>query len=367
MNQRLTIFAALAMTCSALFVGASRGAEVRLKPQARCTTGVVKLGDIAEVFAAEAWQTEQLRNIELGPAPATGGRRFIKAREVQDALFMRGINLSSHQISGAERIEVTGPGEAVSTEKTTYRPSTTQRERAEKTVSELITRYLRSQTAGREPFSVAMNLTDDQVDAVLTYGSRFQVAGGMQPWTGKQRFTLATEEAKKQVRFDIDAEVGLPPGVVVVLKSVPPGMIIHAGDVQLKSVSSVNEGAQPYYNIEDVVGFEAIRGMPAGTVLDRAAIRRPQVIRRGDAVTLYARSAGLRVRTTVRAREDGSVGDLITVEALGSREPFYARVTGVQEAEVSADPAGAVPQGAATPEPRAAMAARPGFRGGEVR
>ncbi|MCE9606647.1 MAG: flagellar basal body P-ring formation chaperone FlgA [Planctomycetia bacterium] len=367
MTNRTTTLAAFLFASLAIFACAADGAEVRLKAQARCRTGVVLLGDIAEVFAAEAWQTEQLRAIELGPAPSTGGRRFIRAREVQDALWMRGINLSSHQISGADRIEVTGPGEAVAAvDKPTFRPSSTQRERAEKTVSEFVLRYLRTQTTGREPYTVTATLSDEQVDTVLTYGSRLQVAGGMQPWTGKQRFTLATEEGAKQIRFDVDAEVGLPPGVVVALKSLPAGSIIHAGDVALKPVTSVNEGAQPFYNLEDVIGHETTWSIPVGTILGRNGIRRPQVVRRGDAVTLYARSAGLRVRTTVRAREDGSVGDLITVEALGNREPFYARVTGVQEAEVSADPAGAVPQGAATPEPRAAIAGRPGFRG-EVR
>src|SRR4051812_3736629 len=133
MNNRLTILAAFLITASAIFDGAVEGAEVRLKASARCKTGVVLLGDIADVFTAETWQTEQLRAIELGPAPSTGGRRFIKAREVQDALWMRGINLSTHQISGADRIEVTGPGETVTVDKPIYRPSTTQRERAEKT------------------------------------------------------------------------------------------------------------------------------------------------------------------------------------------------------------------------------------------
>jgi hypothetical protein len=63
---------------------------------------------------------------------------------------------------------------------------------------------------------------------------------------------------------------------------------------------------------------------------------------------LYARSAGLRVRTTVRSREDGGVGDLIAVESLTDRAAFYARVTGIQEAEVYAAPAeSAAPQPAA--------------------
>lgn len=362
MNVRYPIFTILLFVAAAFAVADADAAEVRLKPQARTKTGIVLLGDVADVYAAEEWQTEQLRAIELGPAPATGGKRFVKAREVQDALFMRGINLSSHQISGAERTEVTGPGEVVSVETPVYRATSTQRERAEKTVAELVVRYLRTQTAGREPFTVSPELTDEQIDAVLTYGNGLAVSGGMQPWTGRQRFELATERTSKQVRFMIDAEIGLPPGVVVAVKSLPAGTIIHAGDVALKPVASVQEGTLPFYSLDDVVGHESTWSIPAGTILGHKGIRRPQVVRKGDAVTLYARSAGLRVRTTVRAREDGGVGDLITVEALGSREPFYARVTGVQEAEVSAEPAGAVPQGAATPEPRAMTAAKPNSR-----
>jgi flagella basal body P-ring formation protein FlgA len=367
-----TITAIVFFAAAMCVVAEAGAAEVRLKPQARTKTGIVMLGDIADVFAAEAWQTDQLRAIELGPAPATGGRRFIRSREVQDALFMRGINLSSHQISGADRIEVTGPGEvAAPAEKPAYQASSTQRERAEKTVAELVGRYLRTQTSGREPFTVSPDLTDDQIEAVLTYGSRLQVSGGMQPWTGKQRFELASDQGTKPLRMTIDAEVGLPPGVVVALKVIPAGTIIHAGDVVLQPVASKNDAVMPFYSIDDVVGREAIWPIAAGAILGQKAVRHPQVVRKGDAVTLYARSAGLRVRTTVRARDAGSVGDLITVEALGSREPFFARVTGVQEAEVSADPAGAVPQGAATPEPRAAIAAKPGVRtayqGGAVR
>lgn len=371
MSIHKTVTAVVLFAAALCVVADADAAEVRLKPQARTKTGIVMLGDVADVFAAEAWQTEQLRAIELGPAPATGGKRFIKSREVQDALFMRGINLSSHQISGADRIEVIGPGEVVATEKPVYRASNTQRERAVKTVAELIGRYLRSQTSGREPFTVSPELTDDQIEAVLTYGNRLQVSGGMQPWTGRQRFEFETEQVSKPLRMTIDAEVGLPPGVVVALKNIPAGTIIHAGDVAVQPVASLNQAVLPFYSLEEVIGREATWPIAAGAVVGQKGVRRPQVVRKGDAVTLYARSAGLRVRTTVRSRDDGGVGDLITVESLGKREPFYARVTGVQEAEVSADPAGAVPQGAATPEPRAAIAAKPGVRnayqGGIVR
>src|SRR5436190_6728807 len=102
-------------------VGVASGAELRLKSQARCATGIVRLSDVADIHTAEAWQQEQLAAIELGPAPATGGRRFIRSREIQDALWMRGVNLALHQFSGSDRIEVIGPGDPVPTEKPAIR------------------------------------------------------------------------------------------------------------------------------------------------------------------------------------------------------------------------------------------------------
>ena len=53
-------------------------------------------------------------------------------------------------------------------------------------------------------------------------------------------------------------------------------------------------------------------------------------------MTVYARSAGLRVRTTARAKDDGSVGDLIAVDSLLNKQSFFARVSGIQEVEVFA-------------------------------
>jgi flagella basal body P-ring formation protein FlgA len=332
------------LACSASAVDALRAAEIRLKPQARTSASVVTLGDVADVFAADAFQTEQLRGIELGPAPASGRRRYIRVREVQDAVWTRGINLSLHQFSGVEQTEVTGPVDAADVEAApAFHADPAERERAERTVSNLILQYLRKQTNPREPFQIALNLTDPQIEAVLAYGSRLAVEGGAAPWVGPQQFTFGLVDGKTPVRFTVDAMSTLPPGVVVVTKPLSAGSIVCPTDVELRSPTGVNASMQPFRRIEDVVGQETTWSIPAGTVLTPQSVRRPIVVRRGQPITVYARSAGLRVRTTAKAREDGGLGDLITVEPLQSREAFYARVTGVQEAEVFAAPAAAAP------------------------
>jgi flagella basal body P-ring formation protein FlgA len=338
-----------AVACLAL-AAAAGAAEIRLKQQARTSASVVTLGDVAEVFAADAFQAEQLRGIELGPAPAPGRRRYIRVREVQDAVWTRGISLAMHQFSGVEQTEVTGPADVAEVEAApAFQAEPAQRERAEKTVANLILAHLRKQTNPREPFQVALSLTDAQIETVLTYGTRLVVQGGAAPWVGAQQFTLGLTDGKRQIGFTVDALSTLPPGVVVVIKPLSAGSIIHPADVELRSPAGVNPNMQPFRRIEEVVGQETTWSIPAGSVLTPQSVRRPIVVRRGRPITVYARSAGLRVRTTARAREDGGLGDLITVEPLDSRDAFFAKVTGVQEAEVFAAPATAAPLSTAAP------------------
>lgn len=337
------ILVAVAACCCA----AVDGAELRLKAQGRASSGIVTLGDVAEVFAADEFQAQQFRSIELGPAPAPGSRRFIRLREVQDALWARGFNLAEHRFTGVEQIELIGPGEPVTAVKRTFRATEAQYERAARTASDLILRRLRKQAGERQPFQVVCDPTDEQVEVLLTYGARLQVEGGAAPWTGRQSFSFLNDDVPG-LRFELEADVTLPPGVVTIVKPLSQGAIIHESDVELRPAAALNSSIRPFHSLADVVGHETTWSIPAGTILTAQSIRKPLLVKRGDAVTLYARSAGLSVRTTVRAREDGSQGDLITVESTSSREPFYARVTGVQQAEVFAAPAEAAP-------PRAAM------------
>lgn len=319
--------------------GSVLGAELRLKPQARASSGVVRLGDVAEIHAAEAWQRDQLAAVELGPAPASGSRKYVRAREVQDALWMRGVNLAEHRLSGAERIEVLGPDD--SAEPATTRLDAGSRDRAARVLTDAVVQYLNAQSGTQHPWQVVARPTDEQAAALLAAGRRIVVQGGAAPWTGKQRFTVADDGSDRQPRFSIEVDVALPLAVVATARNLSAGTILHESDLILKPVASLNDNLQPFYRVEEVVGRETTFSMPAGAVLGSANVRRPLVVRRGDAVTLYARSAGLRVRTTVRSREDGALGDLIAVESLTNREAFYARVTGIQEVEVFAAPAAA--------------------------
>ena len=92
---------------------------------------------------------------------------------------------------------------------------------------------------------------------------------------------------------------------------------------------------------EEVVGKQTTKAIAEGKVLTPDVVQAPLLVRRGDVVTVYARTAGIRIHTTARAKDDGAMSDLVTVESLTDRKSFTARVCGPRETEVFAQAAAA--------------------------
>src|SRR5690606_30923844 len=81
-------------------------AEIRLRPRAESAGAMVRLGDLADVLAVDGSEVRRLEEIELFSSPQPGTRRFVRAREVIDALLLLGVNLAEHRLSGASQVEV---------------------------------------------------------------------------------------------------------------------------------------------------------------------------------------------------------------------------------------------------------------------
>jgi flagella basal body P-ring formation protein FlgA len=348
-----------------LWPAASRAAELHLRSECRSQGPVVTLGDVAEVIAADSSQAKALAALELFPAPPPGGKRFLSPREIQDLLLARNVSLLEHRLSGASQVVVLG-GDGASEPADSQPPSAAIVRRAQERVSEAVTQYLRQQVSEAEPWTVDVTLQDDQARLLAVPVRKMSVRGGTPPWLGVQRFEITTDSADGPGRFEVDAEVTLTPAVVVAARSLPRGAVIRAGDVRLQQGPEdgvvIEATSEAFHAIDEVLGKQTTQTVPAGKVLDRGSIREPILVCRGEVITVYARSAGVCVRTTARAREDGSLGDVIQVESMLDRAAYLARVCGIQEVEVYARP----PQAEATAR-RGSDAAGGGATGGLTR
>ncbi len=96
-----------------------------------------------------------------------------------------------------------------------------------------------------------------------------------------------------------------------------------------------------FHALDEAVGKQTTKAIAEGKILTPDAVQPPLLVRRGDVVTVYARTAGIRIHTTARAKDNGAEGDLVTVESLSDRRSYTARVCGPRETEVFAQAASA--------------------------
>jgi len=330
------ILLALATTLGMFFPGAAvtQSAELRVRAQCTASGPLITLGDVAEIFAADQQQGGALAAIELFPAPAASRQRFVRIREIQDLLVLRGVNLSEHRFSGSSQVTI------LATEPTRAEPepslSPAAAKRAERRVCDAVIQYLKGQALADEPWNVELSLAAGHARLLANGNPKIAISGGAPPWTGAQRFEVKVDAPEQPLRFTVEAEVSIPSAAVVTARSLARGTVVRESDVVLQHDVPREAGSELYYSIDEVVGQQTTRAVAAGKPILHDALRAPLLVRRGEVVTVYARSSGIRVRTTARARDDGSLGDLISVESLQDRAMYFARVSAVREVEIFA-------------------------------
>ena len=334
--MRATVIATLT-AITTLFSGACDyicASEIVLSSEHQCREPVVTLGQIAEVLSADSQTNKELAAIELFPAPAEGRKRFVSVREIQDILLRRGVNIAQHRFSGASQVAISRAGrvEQVAYEKPLFASALRS---ANRRVSDAILDHLRSVVSDTKSWNVDVTLSPEQARCLQGPVRDLTAAGGSAPWNGTQRFLItAAQNDGQPLQMQVEAQVSLPPNVVVANRAIPRDTIITAADLTLNSEVARTDVVESFNRIEDVVGRQAARTIAAGAVVDSQSIRQPLLVRRNEIVTVTARAAGIRVSTDARARSEGSLGDLIQVESLHDRQSYYARVCGSREAEV---------------------------------
>jgi flagella basal body P-ring formation protein FlgA len=207
---------------------------------------------------------------------------------------------------------------------------------ANRRVTESVVQYVQQYVSADPPWIVQAELDQSLARIVADPGRAISITGGAPPWTGPQRFEVTVDAPDGPVRFSLDARVEISPAVVVAARSLPRETVIHAADVTLQRGVPQNRHSGVFTSIDEVVGKETTRAVPKGKALQQESVRSPLLVRRGDVVTVYARSPGICVRTLGRARDSGSLGELVTVESLQDRSTYFARVSKVREVEVYA-------------------------------
>jgi flagella basal body P-ring formation protein FlgA len=164
-------------------------------------------------------------------------------------------------------------------------------------------------------------------------------------FTGAQTCRINSQPVERPVVVTTrrPAEASTPAGsIVVAVRPLSRGEIVTAADVMLRPITESARkvagigGRAIAQRVDEVVGYELTRSISANRPIHVNSLQRRRLVRQGETIQVIARAAGVTVRTTARAMEDGSQGQLITLQSTENREKYSARVTGPQQAEVYA-------------------------------
>ncbi len=333
------------ITVFALLVAATQlaAAEIHFKPECRVAGSLVLLSDVAEVYSNNDTEKRLLSELELVPAPAPGEKRVLRVREIQDLLSLRGTKLLEHRLVGASQIVITS-GDSSRPQTGPQRPSPLASRKAQTQVREAVLQYLEQQSPGQPGWNVQFELADDMAAAIGTAQGAIAVRGGSAPWTGRQQLVLLIQTAGAPQSLTLNCDVSLTPTVVVATQTIAKGTIVRPSDVRLQSATPNEGNVHVFTSLDEVIGKETARVIVAGQIIDSQLVQRQLLVKRGEVVSVFARAAGIQVRTTGRARQDGSLGELVEVEAIADRKLIFARVSGPQEVDVFAQAVQAVTQ-----------------------
>ena len=107
--------------------------------------------------------------------------------------------------------------------------------------------------------------------------------------------------------------------------------VIRDSDVSERRILVDALQDEPLLAVAQVLGQQAARQMPAGTILTARTVQAVPLARSGQFITVSLSRGGVRIKTVGRAMGDGSYGQTIKVKNEATRDVYEVVLTGPQE------------------------------------
>jgi flagella basal body P-ring formation protein FlgA len=133
----------------------------------------------------------------------------------------------------------------------------------------------------------------------------------------------------------LPVELAIYRPAVVAVNSLTHGDTIGPADVRLVEVNVSQVNGQYLNSLDDAIGKDVKRSIPAGAAIADQQLVAPLMVRRGEAVLINANSNIVAVKVSGIALTDGRLGEQIRIKNQTSSRVVNARITGPGQAEVS--------------------------------
>jgi len=134
--------------------------------------------------------------------------------------------------------------------------------------------------------------------------------------------------------LNVPVTISIYKQVLVSSRQIQKGTLLSVVDLKLAKHNLAKLSHGYFETLDQGVGMKVKRRISAGSVLTPGMLKRPQLISRGQTVTILAQSGNMQVRMMGKALASGAVGERIKVVNTKSRRKLEGIVTGAGEVKI---------------------------------
>jgi flagella basal body P-ring formation protein FlgA len=261
----------------------------------------------------------------LGPGPAPGGRIIVEAAQLN--AIARQFGVAWRSLSPADRAVLEWPGRPL------------HREDAIEAIRTAI-------TAAGTPDDFEIDIPGFLAPLVPFEAVTVPTVSQLDFDSNSGRFTAMlsiTGEGMNPINTRISGRAEAMAEAPVAATRLLPETVLRAEDVHLARVRVDQIRTEIARSVDQVIGMELRRPVPAGQPLRLTDLTRPGLVQRGSLVQIELNVAGLSVSGQAVAIDGGAEGDRIRVQNLNSHALLTAEVVGPGHVRVMPDAPPALP------------------------
>jgi flagella basal body P-ring formation protein FlgA len=158
----------------------------------------------------------------------------------------------------------------------------------------------------------------------------------MKPETGTfEAVAYAPSAANPVQKMKLTGQIQKMISVPVLREPMRPGVIIGARDLDFIDVKESDLRHDMITDTKDLIGMTPRRMASSGKPLNTLDVEAPQIIARGDLVTMLFQQAGMTLTASGKALENGAKGDTIRVVNTSSDKTIEGIVTAEKEVTIT--------------------------------
>jgi len=298
----------------------SRDAEAQsgpfLRSAASVTGDIVRIGDLVENAGAVA-------DVPIFRAPDLGQTGSVPVASVLEAV--RGHHILGLDTRGLSEVAVTRAGRAITA----------------KDVEARILLALAGKYGLPDSSSLAVVLDNDVRTLTVEAGATSELTVAQLSYEPRTTrfdivFALPGSAVARRLPLHFTGSLNETFEAVVPTHEIAPGQVIKISDLAVERRPKTSSSSTTLTTIEQAQGLSAKHTLRAGQVIRQSDVAKPELIARGETVTILFQVPGITLTIIGKANDPGALGDVISVTNVQSKHTVQATVIGPGRVSVNA-------------------------------